>query len=134
MTDPSEWAGNLFAESDPLLQDFDLFSQEMAKVYGDKDRQHLAVITLMQGYIQLPQELVRAYVNHLTANWRQAGWNLQKHEEVVYDIPWAGLRNPLKNKLGPMTPACGRFDTLDEFFAKAAASEVTHVENKKLQQ
>jgi len=33
-----------------------------------------------------------------------------------------------------MTPACGRFDTLDEFFDKAAASEVTHVENKKPQQ
>ena len=37
MTDPSEWAGDLSAESDPCLQDFDLISQEMAKVYGDKD-------------------------------------------------------------------------------------------------
>jgi hypothetical protein len=26
MTDPSEWAGDLSAESDPYLQDFDLFS------------------------------------------------------------------------------------------------------------
>jgi hypothetical protein len=33
-----------------------------------------------------------------------------------------------------MTPACARFDTLDEFFEKAAASEVTHVENKTSQQ
>jgi hypothetical protein len=33
-----------------------------------------------------------------------------------------------------MTHACGRFDTLDEFFDKAAASEVTHVENKMPQQ
>jgi hypothetical protein len=33
-----------------------------------------------------------------------------------------------------MTPACGRFGTLDKFFDKAAASEVTHVENKKPQQ
>jgi len=37
MTDPSEWAGDLSAESDPCIQDFDHFSQEMAKVYGDKD-------------------------------------------------------------------------------------------------
>jgi len=56
MTDPSEWAGDLSAESDPSLQDFDLFSEEMDKVSGDKDRQRVAVITLMQGYIQLPQE------------------------------------------------------------------------------
>jgi hypothetical protein len=86
MTDPLEWVGDLSAESDPCLQDFDLFSQEMAKVYGDKDRGRVAVITLMQRYIQLPQESVRAYANRLKANWRQAGWNLQKHEEVLYYI------------------------------------------------
>jgi len=38
MTDPLEWAGDLSGESDPCLQDFDLFSREMAKVYGDKDQ------------------------------------------------------------------------------------------------
>jgi len=69
----------------------------------------------------------------LKANWRQAGRNQKKHEEVLYDIAWAGLRNSLNNKVGPMTPACGRFDTLDEFFPKAAPLEVTHVENKKPQ-
>jgi len=37
MTDPSEWAGDLSAESDPCLQHFDLFAQEIAKVYGVKD-------------------------------------------------------------------------------------------------
>jgi len=34
MTDPSEWADDLSAESDPCLQDFNLLSPEMAKVYG----------------------------------------------------------------------------------------------------
>ena len=125
---------DLSAESDPCLQDFNLFSQEMAKVYGDKDRRRVAVIMLIQGYIQLPQELVRAYANCLKANWRQAGWNLQKYEEVLYDIAWTGLCNSLKNNVGPMAPACGRFGTLAGFFDKAAASEVTHVENKKPQQ
>jgi hypothetical protein len=134
MTDTSEWAGDLSAESDQCLQDFDLFSQEMAKVFGDKDRRCVVVITLMQRYLQLPQESVRAYANRLKANWRQAEWNLQKHEEVLYHIACAGLRNSLKNKIGPMMPACGRFDALDENFDKAAASEVTHVENKKPQQ
>jgi len=134
ITDPSEWASDLSAESGPCLQDFDLFSQEMAKVYGHEDRRRMAVITLMQEYIQLPQESVRAYANRVKANWRQAGWNLPKHDEVLYDIAWVGLHDPLKNKVGLMTPTCGRFDNLDEFFDKAAASEVTHVETKKPQQ
>jgi hypothetical protein len=75
MPDASEWVGDLSAESDPCPQDFDLFSQEMAKVYGDKDRRHMAVITLIQGFTQLPQESVRAYANRLKANWSQARWN-----------------------------------------------------------
>jgi len=29
-----------------------------------------------------------------------------------------------------MTPACGRFNSLDENFDQAAVSDVTHVENK----
>jgi hypothetical protein len=134
MTDPSEWAGDLSAESDPWLQDFVLISQKMVKVYGDKNRRYVGVITLMHGYIQLPQESVRAYANRLKANWRQAGWNLQKHKEVLYDIAWAGLRNCLMNTVGPMRPACGRLESLDEFFDKAAASEVTPVDHKKPQQ
>jgi len=88
----------------------------------------------MQEYIEVPPESVRAYANGVKANWRQAGWNLQKHEEVLYDIAWAGLRNSLKNKVGPITAACGRLDSLDDFFHKAVASEVTHVKNKKTQQ
>jgi hypothetical protein len=134
MTETLEWAGDLSAESGASLQDFDLFSQEVAKDYEDKNRRRVAVITLMQEYIQLPQEKVRAYANRVKADWRQAGWNLKKHEEVLYDSAWVGLRNSLKNKVGRMTPACSRFDTLDELFDKAAASEVTHVENNNPQQ
>jgi len=88
----------------------------------------------MQGYTQLPEESVRAYGNRLKVIWRQSGWNLQTHQELLFDIAWAGLRNSLKNNVGLMTPANGRFDTLAKFFGKAAASEVTHVENKKPQQ
>jgi len=134
MTDPSEWAGEVSAGSDPCLQDFDIFSLEMAKVYGDEDRPHVAVITLMQEYIELPQQLVRAYANRVKANRRLAGWDLQMNEEVLYDIGWAGLCNCFKNKIVAVTPARGRFDRLDEFCDKAAASEVTHVEKKKPQQ
>jgi hypothetical protein len=93
----------------------------------------VAVITLMEEYIQVAQELVRAYANRVEANWRQAGWNLQKLEEVFYDIPCAGCHKSLKNKVGPITPTCSRFDSLEEFFNKAVASEVTHVGSKKPQ-
>jgi len=54
ITDHSQRAGDLSAESCPCLQDFDFFSQEIAKVYGNKDRRHVVVITLMKEYIQLP--------------------------------------------------------------------------------
>jgi len=134
MTDPSEWAGESSVASEQCLHEFYLFSQEMAKVYEDKNRQRVAVITLMQGYIQHRPESVRAYANCLNANWRQAGWNLQKTKEVLYDIACAGLCNTLKNKVGLITPAWGRFNTIEEFFDKTAASEVTHIESKKQQQ
>lgn len=69
----------------------------------------------------------------MNANWRQAGWNLQKHEVVLHNIAWAGLPNSFRNKVGPLTPKCGRFDTLDEFYNVVMASEVTHLENKMIQ-
>jgi len=106
----------------------------MAKVYGDKARQRVTMITQLQWYIQLPEESVRAYANHLKANLRQAGWNLQKHEDVFYNIAWAGLRNSLKNTVGPLMPVSGRFDSFHEIFDKAAASEVTRVEHMQPQQ
>jgi hypothetical protein len=77
--------------------------------------------------------LVEAYANQLKAQWRHPGCNLQTHEEVQYDIACPGHCNLVKNKVGPMTPACGRFGILDEFFHQAMGSEVTHVENMKPQ-
>jgi hypothetical protein len=134
MTDHSELVGDLSAGYYTCIQHVEFYLQEETKVYGDKDRQCVAVIPLMQGYIQHQQESVRAYANCLKPNWTQAGWNLQKNKEVLYDIAWAGLRNSLMNKVGLMLHAWGRFDTLDEFFDTAASSEVTHVENKNPQQ
>jgi len=131
MTDPFEGVGYLSAESFPCLKDFYLFLQEISHMYRDNDQCHVVVSRLMQELMQLLQELVRAYANHLKANWRQAGWNLQKHKEFLYDIAWAGLCNSLKYKVGLMMPTCDRFDTLDEFLNTAAASEVTHVEKTK---
>ena len=93
----------------------------------------MAVITLMQEYIQLPQESVRAYANRVKANWRQARCNLQMHEDVLYDTACAGLHKSLMNTVVLMTPSHGRFHSLEEFFDKAVASEVTHVDNNNPQ-
>jgi len=102
----------------------------MANTYGDADRRHVAVITLMQQSVQSSHESVRAYAGRVKATQRPAQCNLQKNEEVLHNIAWAGLHNSVKNKVGPMTPACGTFDTLDEIFDMATASAVTHVETR----
>jgi len=54
MRDISEWPGNLPMDSDRCLQAFDLYSQEMVKVYGAKNKCRMAVIRVVQEYILLP--------------------------------------------------------------------------------
>jgi hypothetical protein len=46
------------------------------------------------------QESVRVYEKHVKANWRLIGWNIEKHEDVLCDMSWAGLCNSLKNNDG----------------------------------
>jgi len=53
MTDPSERPGNLTVESEPCLQEYNLHSEEMPKIYSDRDRYHVAVITMGQEYLEL---------------------------------------------------------------------------------
>jgi len=78
----------------------------------------------MQEYQQLPNESVRVYANRLKANGRRAGWNLITHEVVLYDMAWAGLRHALKTKVRPwISTGKDRFNTLDQLFDCAAASE-----------
>jgi hypothetical protein len=89
---------------------------------------------LLHKSTQVPQALVRAYANWLKSNWRWAGSNQQMNEEVLNNIAAHGLHNALKNYGSPRTPVYGRFDTFNEFFDKATASEVECVQNKKPQQ
>jgi len=123
-TDPSEWASNLRAAKDLCLKNFDLFTNELQKMYGDKDRRLNSATKAMQEYQQLPNESVRIYANCLKANWRRAGWSLIMHKVVLYDMAWAGLRHALKTKVRPwISSGKDRFDTLDQLFDCAAASE-----------
>jgi hypothetical protein len=50
------------------------------------------------------------------ANWRQAGWNQQKHDEVLYVTAGAGLSNTHNNNVEPMKRSGGRFDSFDKLF------------------
>jgi hypothetical protein len=76
----------------------------------------------MQEYQQLPNESVRVYANRLNAKCRRAGWNLRKHEIVLYDMAWAGLPHTLEIKVRPyMSRGKARFNTLGELLDCASA-------------
>jgi len=123
-TDPSEWASNRREAKDPCLENFELFANELQKMYRDKDRRLNSATKAMQEYQQLPNESVRIYANRLKANWKRASWSFITHEVVLYDRAWAGLRHALKMKVRPwISSGKDRFDTLDQLFDCAAASE-----------
>jgi hypothetical protein len=121
-------------ESDPWQHNIDHILQVMANVERDKDRQCMAVITLMHGYILCPHESIRAYACHSKANWRLGGWNHKNHDEVLYNIARSGLLDSYENKVAPMRPAGARPDILDQTVDMAAVSEITHVKIKNPQQ
>jgi len=93
-------------------------------MYRDKDRHLNSATKAMHEYQQLPNESVRIHANRLKANWRKAGWSLITHEVVLYDMACAGLRHTLKTKVRPwISSGNDRFDSLDQLFDCAAASE-----------
>jgi len=123
-TDQSEWASDLREANDPCLENFELFANELQKMYGDKDRRLNSATKAMQEYQQLPNESVRAYANRLKPNWRRASWSLITHEVILYDMAWARLGHTLKMKVRPwISSGTDRFDTSDRLFDCAAVSE-----------
>jgi len=123
-TDPSEWASDPREAKDPCLENFELFANKLQKMYGDTDRHLNSAAKAMQEYQQLQNESVRVYVNCLKAYSRRACWSLITHEVVLYDMAWAGLRHVLKTKVRPwISSGKDRFNTLDQLFDCAAASE-----------
>jgi len=122
--DPAKWASDLREAKDLCLDDFELFGNELQRMYGVKDRCLNSSTKAMQEYQQLPNKAVRVYANCLKVNWSRASWNLITHELVPYDMAWAGLRPTLKMKVRPLISSSkDRFDTLDQLFDSAAASE-----------
>jgi len=71
MTDPVSWGQDLQNQENLSLEDFDLFTTELRKLYGDQERELDAAT---RAYHEFPpsyhdsKEGVRAYANRLRRN------------------------------------------------------------------
>jgi hypothetical protein len=54
------------------LEDFEAFSEEMQKMYGEQVRQLKAGMKFMTNFLTGANEPVRVYSNRIKANWRAA--------------------------------------------------------------
>jgi len=123
-TDPAEGGSDQREAKDLCLNDFELFANELHKMYGHTDKSHNSATKALKEYQQLPDEAVQVYTNRLQANWRIVGCNRITNEVVLYDVAWAALRHALKTKDSPwISSAKDRFDTLGQLFDYAVASE-----------
>ena len=123
-TEPLERATDLREAKEPCLENVELFANELQKMYGDNDRHPNSATKAMQAYQQSPNESVGIYANRLKANWRTAGWSVIMHEVVLYDMACPGPWHALRMKVKPwISSGKDRFDTLDQLFDCATASE-----------
>jgi hypothetical protein len=114
-TDPSEWVSDLRDEVHTWVQDFELFTQELMKMYGDKDRGLNAAMKAMEEFQPLSNESVRVYAHRIKANWGRGGWYLVMHDVVLNDMAWLELGNAMITKVTPwITKYKDSFETLDK--------------------
>jgi len=123
MADPLEWLRDSWRDSDPCWEDFEAFSEEMQKMYGDKDRKLNAAINCMTDFLHRANDPVRVYPNRIKGNWRAVGWHPQENNNV-YEIASSGLRSGLKSKIKLLDPKNRRFVNMEELFDHAADPEV----------
>jgi len=130
-SDPSEWGSDVRDTQDLCLENFELFTRELQKMYGDIDWRLNSAIKTMQAYWQLPNKSVRRYANSFKANRRRADWNLIMHEVFLYNMAWAGRWQVLKTKVGPwISSGKHTVDKQDQLFHCGAASEFKPDDNK----
>jgi len=82
MTDPVEWLRDLRRGTDPRLEDFEAFLEEMPKMNGDVDWKLNMAMKCMTVFLQGVNELVRVYANRIKANWRPVGWLQQNNRNL----------------------------------------------------
>jgi hypothetical protein len=141
MTDPSEWATERIMAGSECLQDWDLFENEIRKMYGDRNRQldaaSRAIAEYSQGVLDT-NETVIAFGNRIQSNWREAGWKGVQEDalgqRMLYDLVWSGLRPGIKARVKPFAGEDGRFESIDELLKKAQDVEIKPSRDKRPQQ
>lgn len=122
--DPADWGNSLHVANEPCLENFDLFEQEIKKLYGDNDR---VLNSLCKAFEECRQghhekeETVRMYAQRLKALWREAELT---DPHTQYGMTWYGLHTSLKRRIKPLAQQNGRFANVEELFNKASAAEV----------
>jgi hypothetical protein len=95
LTDPVSWGQVLRNQENLCLGDFDVFTTELRKMYGEKDSELNPATRAYQQYPQGyhdPKEGVRAYANRLRRNWWEADWDEQIYHKMLYGMVWSGLQ------------------------------------------
>jgi len=107
-----------------MLRERQTLHEQASKMYGDTNWQLNSATKAMPKYQQSPNKSVWDYANHLKAKCRRAGWNLIRHEVVLYDMAWAALWHVLQTNVRPwMSSGKEMFDTLDQLSDCTAAPE-----------
>jgi len=68
ITDLVEWLRDLLRDSDPCLEDFEAFSEEMQKIYGDNVRILNMAMMSMTDFLQGQNDPVRVYTSGIKTN------------------------------------------------------------------
>jgi len=96
MTDPMDWIRDIRRDSEPCLEDFEAFSDEMQMIHCDQDRNLNVAMKCMTDSLHGANEQVSVYANRIKANRRAAGWLLRDNKNL-YEIAWIGLPTGLKS-------------------------------------
>jgi hypothetical protein len=105
------------------VEDFNLLTTELRKMYDDQAQElnaaSPAYYVFPEGY-QDPNDSVRAYANWIGRNWRDAGSDEQRRQQMLYRMIWLGLREYQLPKIKPFTNESGRIFNINELFDCAA--------------
>jgi len=123
---PTQRLGSLFGR-------LEAFSEEMQKMYGEKDWKLNTAMKCRTDFLQGVNEQVRVYTNPIKANRRPVAWLLPDNT-YHYEIAWSRLRPRLKFKIKPLTPMNAKFDSMEELFDRATNSDVMPDSTKPQQQ
>jgi len=126
MIDSISWGHNLRKSNTPCLCNFDVFVGQIQNMYSNH---HKRLNMVRRWYDDFPQGYYNAnenlwtYTNRLRRNWRDADWDQEQYEPILYEMVWAGFEADLLPTLIPWSKGSGKFDSIDECLHQAADVE-----------